>query len=500
MLFGLLGAPYFVDLANTPVYFGGDEAHFAVGGHAIATTGRNLSGELLPVFVNLADPLGGKSQAWGDTWYQPFLFYLVAIVLKVLPFTEAVIRLPMAVVGGMLTPMVMFLMTWRLFGSGPAAMAATLVVALAPTHVVLSRQALDYVLPIPFVICWLWSLALYLDSKKTKYIVMAGAFLGVGCYSYIASWAMMPLYLLMTWVVLLRAGLGMRPIVLSAIAFAVPVGIGALWILAHPEMLAQTATRYEANEGPRHGFFETYLSMLKPLVLFVRGGPSPTTSTARSGFVLLPFALLMLAGLWQLARRRDWIAAVILAGLITAPIPAAFKGEPGMIQRAMYLLPFLGLLGGLGYYALWHSPKVVFRAAAVLTIVLAPVQFGYFYYDYFGHYKLRSAFYYDPVAFHLIPDRLLREAPAPAYYFTTDVDDASVKWRYYLIKAGRQELLARTTYVEPNARPDAAPGSVLVTYPDNNRIAALAAAGWRVQMWISDVDNRIAAAVLRKRR
>jgi hypothetical protein len=455
---------------------------------------------LLPVFVNLADPLGGKAQEWGDTFYQPMLFYMVALALKVLPFTEAVIRLPVALVGGMITPMVMFLMAWRLLGSGPGALAATLVVALAPTHVVLSRQALDYVMPIPFVICWLWSLKLFMDSRKTLFIVMAGAFLGVGCYSYIASWAMMPIYLLITWIVVLRAGLGLRPIVMSAIAFAVPVSVGLIWVLAHPDMLAQTATRYDtAIDGPHYGFFETYLSMLKPLVLFVRGGPAATTSTARSGFVLLPFALLIVAGLWQLARRRDWIAAVILAGIITAPIPAAYKGEPGMIQRAMYLLPFLGLLGALGYAALWESKKWAWRGIAIATIVLAPLQFGYFYYDYFGHYKLRSAFYYDPVAFHLIPESLLRQAPAPAYYFTTDVDDASVKWRYYLTKYERTDWLARTKYIAPDVRPDAVPGSILITYIDDPRIRALHNDGWFVEHLISDVDNRLAAAILRKR-
>ena len=46
---------------------------------------------------------------------------------------------------------------------------------------------------------------------------------------------------------------------------------------------------------------------------------------------------------------------VIVVGLIMAPIPAAFKGEPAMIQRAMYALPFAALLAGFGVVRLWHS-------------------------------------------------------------------------------------------------------------------------------------------------
>ena len=46
--------------------------------------------------------------------------------------------------------------------------------------------------------------------------------LGVGSYTYIASWVMMPVYLLITWVVVWQAGYGIAAhrIVLSAIAFA----------------------------------------------------------------------------------------------------------------------------------------------------------------------------------------------------------------------------------------------------------------------------------------
>ncbi|MND08769.1 hypothetical protein D3C83_316290 [compost metagenome] len=47
-------------------------------------------------------------------------------------------------------------------------------------------------------------------------------------------------------------------------------------------------------------------------------------------------------------------------------------------------------------------------------------------------------------------------------------------------------------------RPDAPAGSLLVTYDDTARLAALAATGWRVEKVIHDVDNRPAAAVLRK--
>ncbi len=486
------------DLADTPVYFGGDEAHFAVGAHAIATTGRNVNGDRWPVFVNLADPAGGAQQPWGDTWYQPVLFYVTALFVKVLPFTITTIRLPVALIGGLLTPLLLFAVARRMIGDGVPAAAAALIVGLAPTQVILSRQALDYVLPLPFVIAWLWCLHLYMQTPRRRHLVFASAILGIGCYSYIASWMMMPCYLLLTWVLAFRRGATIGDLAVSAMTFAGPPLVGAAWIAAHPEMLWQTLARYGVTEGPKYGPVETYLSLIKPTVLFLRGGASPVTSTARSGFVLAPVAILLAAGAVALLRRRDWVAVVMAVGLVLAPVPAAFKGEPTMIQRAMYLLPFLGLLGGFGAAQLWRSSSRWMRAGVIAVLAVSALQFGYFYFDYFGHYKLRSAFYYDPVAFRDVSEYLLADAKAPAFYFTEDVDDAPVKWRFYALQRHREDVLPRAHYVKTDAVPAAPLLSLLVTYDLNDRLAALKNGGWVVEKLVSDVDHRPAAVILRK--
>ena len=499
MLFALVATLYLFDLSNAPVYFGGDEAHFAAIAHSIATTGRNLRGDLFPVFVNLADPLGEPPQPWGDTYYHPMLFYLDAVVMTVTRPTIAAARLPIAIVGGLLSPLLLYAVARRVIGQPLPALIAALVLALAPVHVILSRQALDYVLPIPFALGWLWCLEGSLRAREGRHAVWTGLILGAGCYSYIASWAVMPMLLAVSWALWLRAGLGWRPIAVSTIAFAIPVCIAPLWIALHPEMLQDTVARYTGpSDAPRVPLVPTFLSLIDPLVWFVRGGPSLTTATARSGVVLLPVAALLAAGAVALLRRRDWRAAVIMSGAVIGLLPAALKGEPGMVQRAMYVLPFIALAAGFGFAWLWQSR--LGRASAALLLAASAVQFGYFYFDFFTHYKLRSAFYYDPVAFRDVASHLVRSGDAPAYYFTVDVDDASAKWRFYTTLEGRTELLTRTKYVGPQDRPAAARGSVLVTYDDAARIAALVADGWGIELLVHDVDKRPAAVILRKLR
>jgi hypothetical protein len=123
---------------------------------------------------------------------------------------------------------------------------------------------------------------------------------------------------------------------------------------------------------------------------------------------------------------------------------------------------------------------------------------GYFYFDYFTLYKFRSAFYYDNVAFHAVADYLIESGDTLALYFTNDLDDVSVKWTYYTTSHAREELLRQTHYTEPEERPAAPAGSLLVTYDLTNRFNTLQAAGWRIEKLISDVDNLPATVILRK--
>ena len=217
----------------------------------------------------------------------------------------------------------------------------------------------------------------------------------------------------------------------------------------------------------------------------------------------LEVEMLFYIGMFLLFRLRwlNHIHWVLLAGVLTAPIPAALKGEPDMVQRALYMIPFVALIAAMGFAQMWQARHRMIRVAAMLLLLAVPIQFAEFYFDYFTHYKFRSAFYYDPVAFRDVAQYLFDQGPAPAYYFADDLDDASAKWRFYAIKHSREELLPRTQHVAADgAEAAAAPaGSFLVMYVDRAKLAALEQPGqWAVVKVIKDVDQREAAAILRK--
>src|SRR6478609_6196919 len=97
----LIGVLYTYQLDRVPAYLTLDEAHFSVHAASIARTGRNLNGQFMPPLISLSDPEGEPYRLpWGSTYYLPLGMYLIAGALEVLPLGEAAVRMPSALLGG----------------------------------------------------------------------------------------------------------------------------------------------------------------------------------------------------------------------------------------------------------------------------------------------------------------------------------------------------------------------------------------------------------------
>ena len=501
---------YLWNLGRAPIYLGGDEAHFGVQGYALATTGRDLSGRRFPLFINLSD-----AAARGDKsvrWYQPALFYATALVLKIAPLSEWSTRLPAALLG-LLDLWLMFLVAGRITGRSALAVLALVMLALTPAHLIFSRQATDYLFPAAFALGWLWFLLISLDSNRLWPSLAAGLVLGLGFYSHISAWVLMPGLLLTTWITQYRAGRARASTTATAAAgFAVMLLPVAAWLLAYPAMLTETLARYGLRSAPlgagavQH-VISTYLSFFDPILLLRTGGLSMTTATHRSGVFLLPMAVLIPVGMFEAIRRGRSlpIAPALLIGFFIAPAAGATVGEPGMVQRALLLLPFGVLLATIGTARLWASRRPFIRTAVAVLLAMMPLQFAYFYRDYLTNYQHRSAFYFDPVDFRDVAEYLVAADaahPLPDIYMSDQLDDAAARWRFQATAQRREDLLPRTEYNVDIARVElrnASPGSALVMYADGARVAEMVRTGaWTLGTIIFDVDGRQATAILRK--
>lgn len=478
-------AIYTYRLDSVPAFLTLDEAHFSVHAASIAATGRNLNGQILPPLISLDDPDGEPmTLPWGSTYYLPFGMYLIAAALKVLPLSEAAVRTPSALLGGVINVALIFAVALALFRSRLAAAASAAVLALSPANVIISRQALDSVCQLPFMLGGLWCLATYLRKPDPRLALAAGAILGCGIYAYITSIVFMPFYLALFWFISWRAGLfDRRTIAWSIAGFAVALLPMGLWLVAHPEAARSLQLQYNradpgsatlmqtfASDGPAAALANTlriYWSYFDPSFLLVQGGNARNMSTGDIGVFLIAIAALAPIGLYALRTNR-LVRLLILIGLFAAPLPAVIKGAPYAIQRASSLLIYVSLLSGIGLASLALSKQTVARASAAILATLMVWQFAGFSRDYHGIYRIGSGHAYDPTAFRGAVDAILnsdRERAVDDVYLPANFYDVGAKWRFYTLKYDRPSLWQHTHYFENASMLETAPPNAMALLP-----------------------------------
>lgn len=503
-ILALVSAFYLVALDRLPIVFGSDEAHFAIHAESLARSGRDLNGEAWPLFVRITDPMVPNHST--TIWYQPMLFYLMAPFVA-FGVNEWTARLPVALIA-IVNLFLLFAIGRRVFGDARYALLAALILAGTPAHLIVARQALDYILPLPFVLGWFWFLLRYLDAGRARDLAAGGFLLGAGLFSYIAAWLLMPCHLAVTAIAVWRSGRESRgrDLALCCAAFAIPATVLAGALASRPDMLSATLGRYSiagaAASAP--GLWERvtlYWDYFNPSFLFFAGGSNPTQATGRAGVFLLPLLPLLMAGLREVFRNRSDRWTVACAALAAAPLPIAITMPAAAsysIARAMTLLPFVALVATLGVRWLMRERRL--RLLAVACLIGLPIQFAMFVGDYRGDYQRRAGPRLDPdnlaaVAAATIP--LDRDTAVPRVYLSHRLDEGGARWRFLMVKEGRLDLWERSRQINLAESPAIEPGALIVCRAGDPDGARLIAAGYRLVAAIDGVAGEAATVVLK---
>ncbi len=473
-LIGATTVVYSLWLGYSPIYMHDAEVLFALHARSIAATLRDTNGTFLPLYFHM--PSIGA-----NVWFHPMIVYFSALFLKVLPFADWSVRFPSVVVGA-IDVLLMYFVALRLFRSPAYAWIVAACLALTPAHFIHSRLEMDYLYPVPFVLGWLLCLLRFDDTEERWLIWLAGLVLGVGFYSYIAAVAFMPLYLVFTWLYLFAKYRGVRRAhVAFTAAFCLPLIAFVAWRFLYPQVFSGTAYRYAITRrgvvfGVLHllnytvigDYVSNYWNFYNPNFLFLAGSPNFQSSTRAAGVFLAPVALFLAVGLYQVViTEKPRVSALLIAGFLTAPIPAVLVEEPYAIYREMELLVFACLLAGFGIRALLQHGSSRRRAVAIVAIAAMPVQFGYFMKDYFTDYRLNSFGWFGGnlrAAVSTVVD-IDRERPVPAVFLSTRIPYALERWHYYLAEDDCESMLERTHALEPTDALAGIPAGSLVVVP-----------------------------------
>ena len=467
-------------LGYSPVYMHEAEVLFALHARSIAATLRDSNGTFLPLYFHM--PAIGA-----NVWFHPTIVYLTALVLKVLPFSEWSVRFPSAIVGT-IDVVLMYLVARRLFdGDRRYALVAAAMLALTPAHFIHSRLEMDYLYPVPFVLGWLWCLVTFDDTGDARLIWAAGFVLGLGFYSYIAAVAFMPLYLVFTWAYLFAKGRRIRSgHLVVTVAFCVPLIFFVTWRILYPDVFSGTAYRYAITRrgvvfGVLHllhynvigDYVSNYWNFFNPNFLFLVGSPNFQSSTRSAGVFLIPVALFLAVGSYDVLACRRRFRWLLVAGLVTAPIPAVLVEEPYAVYRELEILVFAVLIATFGVRRLLNAERKAWRGVAAAGLIVMPLQFGYFLHDYFTDYRLNSFGWFGWNLKGAVSQviAISGERPVPAVYLGSNIAYGRERWQFYLAVDGCEDLLARTHVFDASVRiADIPRGSLVIARPEDGEV------------------------------
>lgn len=337
---GLVVVRNLVDLSGSPPGLYVDEASIGYNAWAVAHFGVDEHGIPVPLFF----------EAFGE-YKNPVYIYALSGLLRVLPLTAAVERLPAAIFGlavvGFLTAA-----AWRVTGSRVITLATLVLIALTPWVVIESRVGFETISMVALLAAALWCLA---GKQPTpRQFGLAGVFLAFAIYGYTTARLeilLLAIALGIAWG-LARARGWSRALVPVVAGYAV---LGVYWLLNPGALTGRFGLiSIWADGAPLNvvadRFLTNYVSYFSPGFLFLQGDANPRQNTEIGGMLLWVTAPLLLAGIvvcWQ--RRREPLVRFLIAAMLLAPIAAALtnNGTPHAL-RSSVMLPFLIVLAILG--------------------------------------------------------------------------------------------------------------------------------------------------------
>ncbi|KKU88866.1 MAG: hypothetical protein UY16_C0001G0020 [Candidatus Gottesmanbacteria bacterium GW2011_GWA2_47_9] len=404
----IVGLAFFLRIykvTQIPPALSWDEVSIGYNAYSILKTGRDEHGRYMPVDAFVA---------YGD--YKPVLpVYLTVPFIALFGLNELAVRLPSAL-AGTLTVLLTYFLVLELFGKLRAiALLSSLLLAVSPWHMQLSRAGFEANIALMFVVLGVW---LVLKARShPKLFVIAWLPFVASMYTFNSARYFVPLLGLALLVFCskeinkhIKSFFGG---VVVAIIFLLPIlpyllSPAARLRFAEVNIFTDFSIVKTANDrmtvdgniwwskilhNRRLGYARSYLLHLfdnvEPWFLFIRGDGNPKFSLQDVGqlyVVEIPFLVLGVYWLLVKERRAAWL---LLAWVIGAMLPAAVARETPHALRIENSLPVWQIFVAAGIAATISKIKIqkskIYFIAGLIGLLYA-ANFTYYWHNYFNHY------------------------------------------------------------------------------------------------------------------
>jgi len=380
LLFFILSFALFLrvwQIDQIPPALNWDEVSHGYNAYSILKTGKDEWGIAFPKIF----------RAYGD-YKLPFYVYAVSVSETLFGLRGFSIRFP-SVLAGTLSVLFTFLLVRKIWKNENLGFLASLLLAIEPWSLFLSRVAVEANLASFLIIGGFYFL--FKGIEKRWFLPFSLLFFGLSLYTYNSARVFTPL-ILAVFIFLYYSEIKMwlrkeKIIILIGILiffiFFLPMSIELFspegqaryrWVgildegainrineLRNHSVLPHPFQRILYNKLTYFGthFVKNYLCYFSPNFLFFEGGYHYQFNIPKKGLIYpiqIPFIIL---GLYALFKRRDKISKLIFAWLLLAPIPASLTRDSPHTLRTILMLPLPQILSALGFWQFLEWIKIL---------------------------------------------------------------------------------------------------------------------------------------------
>jgi 4-amino-4-deoxy-L-arabinose transferase-like glycosyltransferase len=408
ILFGIFLLALFlrvIYLSSLPFSLHTDEVYAGYVGRYILLHGQDIYGNIFPLYFN----------KFGD--FRPIgIFWASGLSTFIFGINEFAIRFPSSLFGA-LTVFPPYFLTLQLFRNKNIAQLSSLLLALLPWHITLSRTTSEAIIGLFFFTFSLCFMLYFMKKEKIKYAVLA-LISGLGAYLFYHSFrVVLPLVFLPLPFLVKNKKTKIISVMIVIIFFAVIIGIsltnqgiGRFNQVAFYKngLLIGKIESLKAGEGNNHvlsarifhnkaiiysrEFFSQYFSYLSPAFLFEDKGFPGRYVSPEQGLLYYMYIPSLIAALifflsYSEKHKITWFVFYILA-IAIVPAALTYEDAPNISRSVVMIIPLV-MLGSFGAYAFFNKIKTkkIKKVILVSCSLLFLLEFIYFWHQYSVHAK-----------------------------------------------------------------------------------------------------------------
>lgn len=402
-------------LSEFPVGFHIDEASLGYNGYSLLLTGKDENNNRFPLYIDM----------FGDNRPSGY-HYLTVLPIKILGLTEFSTRLPGALFGS-ITVFAVFFLTFTILKNKIVSLASSLLIAIAPWHIVLSRASAEMIVALFFIIAGFGLFFYSLQKQSIRYVLISSALMVVSFFFYHAPRVFVPgiflVFILMLSPLIKKSSKDYKIALFFSfmfvslfalfLVFGVSGGTGrynqvSIFTSFETDFFQKQQVQEDAIAGSSNiqsrffhnkatntvlVFISNYFDYFGLNFLFTKGGLPIWYSIPRMGllyFVELPFILI---GIYYLVRSKNIYYKIPILWLLTAPVVAATTMDDiPNINRVVVMFPMLEVIAGFGFFSFIKNieHKKQFAGLIVFFLLLNSL---YFLHQYFYNAKTHNPWY-----------------------------------------------------------------------------------------------------------